>query len=317
LLPPSTTAVWQKTQSRQSEEDMSEMAHDPNAALTIGRYRLDPIADFEGPRMPPAAMFSNTDPGHLGRLLERVPRGSYDASTNQLITSVHSWLVRDHDGMVMLVDTCFGNLKHRRPTHPAFHMQKNDWLLKLAAVGVKPDDVTHVINTHLHLDHVGWNTLLIDGVWTPTFPRARHLMPRVEVEINKAGATPHGNPAWQDSIAPVIDAGLADFVDPGFQIARDIKLVPCIGHSPGMLLVEIAGATNKVIAGGDPLHHPLQILDPDVNTGYCESPEQSAASRWALLARCADEGWAIAATHFFAPRVARISRAGDGFELRE
>jgi glyoxylase-like metal-dependent hydrolase (beta-lactamase superfamily II) len=294
---------------------MSKTAQDPNAALTVGRYRLDPIAEFEGPRMTPGAMFSNTDPSHLSRLLERVPRASYDASTNQLITSVHTWLVRDDDGMVMLIDTCFGNLKHRLPTHPPFHMQRNDWLSKLANLGVKPNDVTHVINTHLHLDHVGWNTRLEEGVWTPTFPRARHIMPRVEVEINKAGMTPRGNPAWVDSIVPVIDAGLADFVDPGIRVAPDIRLMPCTGHSPGMLLVEISGGTNKVIAGGDPLHHPLQVLDPNVNTGYCENPDESASSRWALLARCADEGWAIAATHFFGPRVMQVRRAGEGFEL--
>lgn len=294
---------------------MSMSARDPNAFLTVGRYRLDPIAEFEGPRMKPTAMFPNTSPDHLSRLLERVPSASYDGSTDQLVTSVHTWLVRDEHGMVMLVDTCFGNLKYRLPSHPPFHMQTNDWLSKLAAFGVKPGDVTHVINTHLHLDHVGWNTHMIEGVWTPTFPRARHLMPRVEVALNKAGKTLRSNPAWSDSILPVIDAGLADAVDPGFQVAPDIRLLSCSGHSPGMLLVEISGGPGKVIAGGDPLHHPLQVLDPNINTGFCEDPDQSAASRWSLLSRCADEGWAIAATHFFGPRVMRVGRADQGFQL--
>jgi glyoxylase-like metal-dependent hydrolase (beta-lactamase superfamily II) len=198
--------------------------------------------------------------------------------------------------MVLLVDTCFGNLKNRLPTHPFFHMQKNDWLSKLAALGVQPEDVTHVINTHLHLDHVGWNTKLVDGVWKPTFHRARHIMPRLEVDLVKAGKWMR-HEVWHevnlrsiaDSVVPVIDAGLADFVDPEFQVASDIRLLPCYGHSPGMLLVEISGGSKGIIAGGDPLHHPLQVLDPNVNTGFCEKPDEAAASRHAFLARCADK----------------------------
>ena len=302
-------------------EKVSDTA--PNTVV-IGKYRLDPVAEFEGPRMQPPAMFTKTDPQHLARLLERTPAGSYDKAANQLFTSVHTWLVRDDAGMVLLVDTCFGNLKNRLPTHPFFHMQKNDWLSKLAALGVQPEDVTHVINTHLHLDHVGWNTKLVDGVWKPTFHRARHIMPRLEVDLVKAGKWMR-HEVWHevnlrsiaDSVVPVIDAGLADFVDPEFQVASDIRLLPCYGHSPGMLLVEISGGSKGIIAGGDPLHHPLQVLDPNVNTGFCEKPDEAAASRHAFLARCADEGWAIAPTHFLVPRVTKVRRVADGFDLMQ
>jgi glyoxylase-like metal-dependent hydrolase (beta-lactamase superfamily II) len=296
---------------------MSRATHD---TVVVGRYRLDPVAEFEGPRMPPAAMFTKADPKYLANLLERSPAGSYNKNTNQLYTSVHTWLVRDDNGLVLLIDTCFGNLKNRLPSHPFFHMQENDWLSKLAALGVQPDDVTHVINTHLHLDHVGWNTRLVDGVWTPTFARARHIMPRREADLAKAGKLvplEANDRSIVDSVFPIIDAGLADFVDPGFQFADDIRLIPCYGHSPGMLLVEIAGGSKGVIAGGDPLHHPLQVLDPSVNTGFCEKPEEAAASRHAFLARCADEGWAIAPTHFFVPRTTKVRRTGDGFDLMQ
>lgn len=123
--------------------------------LVVGRYRLDVIPEFEGPRMPPSVMFTSAAPERLEHLLERVPPGSYDSGRKMLSTSVHSWLVRDDNGLVMLIDTCFGNFKNRMPTHPMFHMQDNLWLAKLAALGVRPQDVTHVVNTHLHLDHVG------------------------------------------------------------------------------------------------------------------------------------------------------------------
>jgi glyoxylase-like metal-dependent hydrolase (beta-lactamase superfamily II) len=222
--------------------------------------------------------------------------------------------------MVMLIDTCFGNRKDRLPTHPFFHMQENDWLARLAALGVEPQDVTLVINTHLHLDHVGWNTHLVDGKWKPMFARARHIMPKLEVDLVKAGKflpLRANDLAIEDSVMPVIDAGLADFVDPGFEITPEIKLAPCYGHSPGMLLVEISGGSRGIIAGGDPLHHPVQVLDPGVNTGFCEKPAEAAASRHAFVARCADEGWAIAPTHFFVPRVTRVRRNEAGFELMQ
>jgi glyoxylase-like metal-dependent hydrolase (beta-lactamase superfamily II) len=294
------------------------MAATANETIVVGRYRLDPIAEFEGPRMPPAAMFTQTDPKRLATLLERVPPESFARGTNLLLTSVHTWLVRDDAGLVMLIDTCFGNLKNRMPTHPFFHMQKNDWLQRLAALGVEPEDVTHVVNTHLHLDHVGWNTHLSEGAWVPTFRRARHIMPRLEVDLVRAGKfipLPANDRAIADSVLPILDAGLADVVEPWTTIAPDMRLVPCYGHSPGMLLVEISGGERGIIAGGDPLHHPLQVLDPSVNTGFCERPAEAAAARYEFLARCADEGWTMAPTHFYRPRVARVRRAGNVFEI--
>jgi glyoxylase-like metal-dependent hydrolase (beta-lactamase superfamily II) len=288
-----------------------------NNTFLVGRYRLDAIPEFEGSRMPPAAMFTKASPSHLDSLLDRVPAGSYDRARKVLCTSVHSWLVRDDNGLVMLIDTCFGNLKNRMPSHPMFHMQSNDWLVKLAALGVEPQDVTHVVNTHLHLDHVGWNTRLVDGAWKPTFSRAHHIMPRLEADLLLSGGLMRheaNERAMADSVLPVIDAGLADFAEPYAAIAADMQLVPCYGHSQGMLLVEISGEPGAIV-GGDPLHHPLQMLDPDVNTGFCEQPEQAAKSRRNCLARCADEGLIIAPTHFYAPRFSLVERIGDGFDL--
>jgi glyoxylase-like metal-dependent hydrolase (beta-lactamase superfamily II) len=288
-----------------------------NDSFNVGRYRLDAVPEFGGARMPPTAMFTKTDAGHLAALLDQVPPSSYDRNRNLLCTSVHSWLVRDDAGLVMLVDTCFGNLKNRMPTHQMFHMQSNDWLAKLAALGVQPEEVTHVVNTHLHLDHVGWNTRLIDGIWCPTFSRARHIMPRLEAELVRGGGMMEqeaNKRAMEDSVMPIIDAGLADYADPNEIIAPDMRLVPCYGHSPGMLLVEISGDPGAIVSG-DPLHHPLQLLDPDVSTGFCKKPDEAATSRRSLLARCADEGLIIAPTHFYAPRFSQIHRSASGFDL--
>jgi glyoxylase-like metal-dependent hydrolase (beta-lactamase superfamily II) len=143
-------------------------------------------------------------------------------------------------------------------------------------------------------------------------------MPRLEVDLVRAGKfipLPANDRAIADSVLPILDAGLADVVEPWTTIAPDMRLVPCYGHSPGMLLVEISGGERGIIAGGDPLHHPLQVLDPSVNTGFCERPAEAAAARYEFLARCADEGWTMAPTHFYRPRVARVRRAGNVFEI--
>jgi glyoxylase-like metal-dependent hydrolase (beta-lactamase superfamily II) len=173
-------------------------------------------------------VFPKAAPERLEYLLDRVPPSSYDRSRKMLCTSVHSWLVRDGKGLVMLIDTCFGNFKNRMPTHPMFHMQSNQWLSKLATLGVRREDVTHVVNTHLHLDHVGWNTWLVDGSWEPTFSRARHIMPRLEAELLRSGRMMRheaNDRAMADSVLPVIDAGLADFADPYMAIAPDMQLI--------------------------------------------------------------------------------------------
>ena len=289
--------------------------HDAQTTWMVGRFRLDTVSEFEGPRMPPQAMFPALTPLQMEEALAQVPAGSYESSTGQLMTSVHSWLIRSDDGLVMLVDTCFGNNKNR-PKFPPFHMKQTDWLRKLAALGVTPSQVTHVVNTHLHHDHVGWNTYLDDGRWRPTFPQARYLMPRSEAEAGGARTPDWNVGAFEDSVAPVIEAGLATFITPPHAIAPGLRIVAAPGHSPGMTIVEVAdGKGAGMLVGGDPMHHVLQVFVPEANTGFCEDKQLAAATRHSLLARSADEGWTIGATHFFVPRALNVRRAGSGFAL--
>lgn len=285
--------------------------------LTVGRFRLDPIVEFQGPRMSPSEMFPSLGSERASDLLGTLPSDGYDVNSGKLVTSVHSWLVRSADGMCLLIDTCFGNHKPR-PNFPMFHMQQTDWLAQLASFGVAPGHVTHVVNTHLHHDHVGWNTFLDGGEWRPTFPRARHLLPKLEVDAGAGGLPAWNGDAFGDSVAPIIAAGLAELVSPPYKVEPGIRLIAAPGHSPGMMVVEIAEEGRAgVLAGGDPMHHAIQVLAPEANTRFCENPERAAATRRALLERCADDGWMIAATHFCAPRAMRIRRNGDGFSLND
>jgi glyoxylase-like metal-dependent hydrolase (beta-lactamase superfamily II) len=282
--------------------------------LAVGKFRLDPIVEFQGPRMPACEMFPALASARAADLLERVPSDGFDAASSRLVTSVHSWLVRSSDGICMLIDTCFGNLKPR-PNFPIFHMQRTRWLANLSAAGVAPEQVTHVVNTHLHHDHVGWNTFYDGDQWKPTFPRARYLLPKVEVDAGASGLPAWNGGAFEDSVAPVLAAGLAELVTPLHQIEPGIRLIAAPGHSAGMMIVEVSDGGTSILAGGDPMHHAIQLLAPELNTRFCENPGAAAATRRALLERCADEDLLLAATHFCAPRAMRVRRDGDGFAL--
>lgn len=289
-----------------------DSAQPTTEGLTCGRFRLDVVPEFGGPRMLPWEMFPALSPETASELIARTPAAAFDPASGKLVTSVHTWLVRG-EGVVMLIDTGSGNGKNR-PNFPIFHMLNTDWLQRLAALGVRPEDVTHVVNTHLHHDHVGWNTTQRDGAWVPTFSNARYIMPRLEAEAGPGIMPPWNAGAFEDSVAPVLAAGLADLVDPPHRIAPGIAMIPAPGHSPGMTVVEVSdGAGGGVFLGGDPMHHCLQVFAPELNTRFCQDPAKAAATRRALLERCADEGFGLGAIHFYAPRILGVRRDGAAF----
>ncbi|WP_207539602.1 MBL fold metallo-hydrolase [Sabulicella rubraurantiaca] len=289
-----------------------DAAQDQDRGLYCGQFRLDVVPEFGGPRMLPWEMFPALAPEAAASLIARTPAAAFDATSGKLVTSVHTWLVRG-EGVVMLIDTGSGNGKNR-PNFPIFHMLSTDWLQRLVSVGVHPSDVTHVVNTHLHHDHVGWNTVQRKGNWVPTFPNARYIMPRLEAEAGPGIMPPWNAGAFEDSVAPVLAAGLADLVEPSFQIAPGLRVLPAPGHSPGMTVIEVSdGKGGGVFLGGDPMHHCLQVFAPELNTRFCQDPAKAAATRHALLERCADEGFGIGAIHFYAPRILRVRRDGPAF----
>jgi Metallo-beta-lactamase superfamily len=124
-------------------------------SLQVGRYTLDVVSEFEGPRILPRELYPTLQESHLASIIPHLPKSSFDMGSKTIVTSVHTWLIRDGSGLVLLVDTCFGNNK-LRPAYPLFNLRQTDWLEQLAALGVSPADVTHVINTHLDHDRVGW-----------------------------------------------------------------------------------------------------------------------------------------------------------------
>jgi glyoxylase-like metal-dependent hydrolase (beta-lactamase superfamily II) len=238
-----------------------------------------------------------------------------DPVTRQFIMSFHSLVVRTPKGN-LLVDACVGNHKER-PLLPEWHQQEWPYLERLAAMGLSPADIDYVCCTHLHGDHVGWNTRLQDGQWVPTFPNARYLFAAGELSYWEAyHAVDPGNPyerPWQDSVLPVIAAGQVDRVANDHEILPGICLRHAPGHTPGNVVIEIDDGRRRAIMTGDVMHHPIQIERPHWCSQFDTDPYRAMDTRLGLLERVADTGTTLLGAHFAHPAALNIVRDGDGF----
>ncbi|WP_419846176.1 MBL fold metallo-hydrolase [Candidatus Poriferisocius sp.] len=221
--------------------------------------------------------------------------------------SIHA-LVLESEGQTIMVDTCIGN----RPIEmvPQMSHLGEGFLDELAAAGFEPGDIDIVLCTHLHFDHVGWNTILVDGEWVPTFPNARYLFNRTEYEYWDSGAEGAAI-TFGDAVRPVLDAGLADLVDSDHQVTGEISLEPSPGHSPGHVSVRISSAGHEAVITGDLVHHPVQFSAPEWVMTADDDPARASETRKAFRERYADSGILIFGTHFAGPSCGHLSNA-DG-----
>jgi glyoxylase-like metal-dependent hydrolase (beta-lactamase superfamily II) len=241
----------------------------------------------------------------------------YDPASGKLKLSVHSWFVQV-GGRNILIDTCVGNDKER-PFFPLWHRLKMPYLDRLAQAGAKPEDVNLVMCTHLHSDHVGWNTRLTNGRWVPTFPNARYLFSRADVEHFKTidpQKSPAGAAAYKDSVAPIAEAGLADLVSGLHTVDEHLTLEPAPGHTPGTMFITLASHGARAVFCGDILHQAIQIFHPQWNSLGCQDQVNARGSRRLVLEKCAGSGALLMPTHFGAPFVCHVDAKGDTFVPR-
>ncbi|MGW1173796.1 MBL fold metallo-hydrolase [Kitasatospora sp. NPDC002543] len=222
------------------------------------------------------------------------------------------------NGLRVLVDTGIGNGKER--ANPAWHDLRTDYPERLAAAGFPPDSVDLVVLTHLHADHVGWNTRAVDGAWAPTFPRARYLTARAEREFWAGYPMDEARAGmFRDSVLPVERAGLLDLVDvpaEGLELLPGLRLLPTPGHTPGHLAVELTSRGRTALITGDCLHHPVQLAHPAIGACVDIDPRRSAATRHALLESLAGTDTLLLGTHFAPPTAGRVVAEGEAFRLR-
>ena len=288
---------------------------------TIGTVRVTRVEEQLGfASVPPEKFFVGFEREVLERHLAWLVPNHYSPEHNRLISSVHSWLIRTPRHTILL-DCCAGNHKER-PGFARFHQVDTPYLARLRAAGVEPEEIDIVLCTHLHSDHVGWNTMLRDGRWVPTFPNARYLFSRTENDYGDprrnpaAEADPQRNNAYRDSVLPVIETGQAVLLDGAHAIDDTMLVEPASGHTVGHVVLKLVDQGERALFSGDAIHHPLQVYVPSWNSCFCEIPDEARATRHRLLGDCAEHGALLFPIHFGAPHVAAIAHEGDAFELR-
>ncbi len=226
----------------------------------------------------------------------------------KLCLSIHTFVVRTPHHTI-LVDTCIGNDRQRDV--PLWTNMQTDYPERLRQAGVNLEEVDFVFCTHMHVDHVGWNTHLKDGKWVPTFPNAKYLFHQTEWEHWKASTEANQAQVMSDSVLPIIDAGLAQMVSSDFAIEDGIRLEPTPGHTPGHCSVHLNANGEDAIITGDMIHHPWQIAEPHRTSRACTNPAQAVQTRTEFVNQYADTSTLILGTHFAPPTALHIVSRGE------
>jgi glyoxylase-like metal-dependent hydrolase (beta-lactamase superfamily II) len=235
-------------------------------------------------------------------------------AAGRLRMSIHSFIVETPDRRIV-VDTCLGNDKQGRRI-PHWNDRDGPFLADLAAAGFPAESIDTVLCTHLHVDHVGWNTRLVDGKWLPTFPRAHYLMGRTEYEHwRSVQDRPDMAAIFADSVTPIVEAGLATMVETNERICDEITLVPTLGHTPGHVSVMIQSQGEQALITGDFMHHPCQIAHPEWSTLADSDPDQGIQTRRRMFQRLAGTPVLIIGTHFAGATAGRLVTDGDSYRL--
>jgi glyoxylase-like metal-dependent hydrolase (beta-lactamase superfamily II) len=232
----------------------------------------------------------------------------------RLIMSIHALIV-DTGSRRIMVDTCLGNDKQRAIL--GWNMRTGPFLDDIAAAGYPRESIDTVLCTHLHVDHVGWNTMMVDDKWVPTFPNARYLIGQAEWDHWHAHSSPNrrGDDCFSDSVKPVFDAGLVDFVASDAKICDEVRLEPTPGHTPGHVSVRISSKGEEALITGDVMHHPCQMARPDWVSSADTDSTAARATREKLLDQYADTPVLVIGTHFATPTAGHIRRDGKVYRF--
>ena len=266
--------------------------------------------------LPAHKLLPDWDPAVVDQDAEWLVPDHMDGSRQTLTVSVHSWLVRV-GSHVILVDTGIGKGKSR--PSPLFDQRDDPFLERLAAAGARPGDVTHVLLTHIHTDHVGWNTVWDGRAWVPTFPNARYLIPEAGVaSFSQAGSSSKPNHGmFADSVLPVIEAGRTDLVPAtGGLVLGTFAYMPSPGHSADHMSILLQSGEGEALLAGDVLHHPVQLLRPDWCSVFCADHDMARASRRSMLDLAADRGILFLSSHIAGSSAGTVERAAGTYRWR-
>jgi glyoxylase-like metal-dependent hydrolase (beta-lactamase superfamily II) len=202
-------------------------------------------------------------------------------------------------GKTLLVDTGIGGKD--RPGFPAGNLLEN-----LAEAGVRPEDVDVVVITHLHIDHVGWNTVERDGQWVTTFPRASYVVVKDEWDFFSSDPVQSKQEYVIDSVLPLAGSGQLELVDREYAITPELTLVPSPGHTPAHSCVALVSRGEKAMILGDLTHHPLQLTETEWEAVFDLDRALACKSREAIARRIEEEGAYAIGGHFPTPGFGRL-----------
>ena len=283
--------------------------------ITIGDVTIDSVIERDGPWRKPEDMFPAYNAEVARPHFAAMDKFVYDAASNRLVITYQTFVVRTPKHTI-LVDTCTGEDKG----HPApFDFPKQRWLDEFHAQGLGFEAIDYVFCTHLHIDHCGWNTRLVNGKWVPTFPNAKYIFHRREYAFWEAATARGENPpggVWRMNCLPVVEAGQALLVDDDYQLDDTVWLTPTPGHSPCHCCVNIKSRGQRAVVTGDMMHHALQCREPDWSTIFDTDPRLAAQSRRNFLSSVADTPTLLLPVHFPSPTAGRIAADGDRFHYR-
>ncbi len=284
----------------------------------FGETVIERVLEMDGPGLEPFKLLPELSQHILEEHRHWLEPHLLDPVSGRFVSSFHSFVLRT-PRTITVVDTCAGNDKDR-PNRPRYHMKGRPYLQRLAAIGVRPEDVNYVLCTHLHTDHVGWNTRLVNGRWVPTFPNATYLTSRPELDYwsDAANRRVHNEDLYyEDSILPVLESGQVVFVEDGFTIDKGVTVVASPGHTPGHVCVRVVNGNEDAVMSGDILHNALQVVMPSLNSFSCVDAELARKTRREFVERCFENGTLVMPAHFPKPTAGRIVRSsGAGFRFR-
>lgn len=281
----------------------------------VGNLLIQRVIEEEAPLFNPMAFFPTITPEILEENREWLEKaGALDPQSGRIVVCIQSYVVRTPHYNI-LIDSCIGNDK-RLPHLPFWNMKRSgEYMRNLARTGLTVDDIDFVMCTHLHVDHVGWNTRLENGRWVPTFPKARYIFSERELAhwTEQHAVTP--NSVLEDSVLPIVAAGRADLIRSDFALGDHVTCLPTPGHSPDHFAVEIRDGGEHAVVTGDLIHSPLQARYPELSIRADIDPQLAATTRRHFLERCCERGSLVCTSHFPSPSMGRVSQWGDGFRF--
>jgi len=272
----------------------------------VGEWTITSVIEEQTDHIPPKFLFPEASEADVARHDWLVP--DFADADGRISMRVQAFVIETRTRRV-LVDPCVGNSKKRAMA--LWNERAYPFMERFAEAGFDPRAIDAVVHTHLHADHVGWDTQLVAGEWIPTFVNARHLYTARELEYCRGETNPGIDGVFADSVAPILDAGLGDIVDEDADLGEGLRLEPSTGHTPGHVSLWVESAGEVALISGDFLHHPLQCAQPEIAEIGDYDAGEARATRRRMLARASETGALFLGTHFGTRPAGRIEVRGD------